>query len=464
VSRLVVLLAALVLLLAPTPALAADVGLPFFGLFMHNHDTAAVARAAEAGAGTAMVEVHWRDLQPYLRADGGWEPGPTAALDARFANVARAGLRPVAVVGWAPFWAAASERGPLYPGKEAQYLAFVRRLVERYRAAPYGVRHWFLWPEPDAVRAPTKATERASWGDDGAALASLLRSASPAIKAVDPSALVVLGPLAHDWFDDPDGRSPGFNAGGIFRYRFLDDFMGAGGGAALDALAINTYAAFAPGWEAAGDGVDVAAKLAHVRGRLARYGVDLPIVVGEAGLWSAGESVPLSDGDGNVVGTLTPSAEAQARYVPKLFARARAAGAAAVSWFTLDDYDALATKYGLHEAGGAAKPAQAAYRFAAIELNGSPRPVGPESLAVLDGQVERYAFVSLLSWTGVAWATGSGSPRARVAVRGRAYDRAGAEVAPVGHHGDGRPIYELTDDPRYFVRPSYTTMVPMAAR
>ena len=37
---------------------ADDLGLPFFGVFMHNHDPVATARAAAAGAAMATVEVH----------------------------------------------------------------------------------------------------------------------------------------------------------------------------------------------------------------------------------------------------------------------------------------------------------------------------------------------------------------------------------------------------------------------
>jgi hypothetical protein len=414
----------------------------------------------------AAVEVHWADLEPVHRPDGAWDVAATAGLDARFTNVSRNRMLPIGVVGWAPWWAATNTRGPLHPGQEASYVAFLQKLVQRYSQSPYGVHHWMLWPEPDAERSPTKSTERASWGDDGAAFAALMRQAYPAIKQADPTAKVILGPLAHDWFADPDGRTPGFNSGGIFRYRFLDDVLANGGGGTFDALGLNAYLAFASGWESHGSGVDVAAKIDHVRKRLQARGVDVPIVIGESGFWSVGEEVPATDGTGRVIGSLAPSEEVQAAYVAKLYARARDAGAAAAIWFTLDDYDALPTKYGIYAASGAPKLAQPAYRWAAAALGDPRRRVPATWVTAVDGQVESYGSVGLGRWTAVAWATGSLSPRARVAVQpgARAYDRAGKEVASVGAGSDGAQLYDLDASPLYFERTAYVAMVPLVLR
>src|SRR5437870_2209616 len=82
-------------------AAADDLGLPSFGVFMHNHDANAAARAAASGAAMATVEVHWADLEPVHRPDGSWDAAATAGLDARFTNVSRSRMVPVAVVGWA---------------------------------------------------------------------------------------------------------------------------------------------------------------------------------------------------------------------------------------------------------------------------------------------------------------------------------------------------------------------------
>src|SRR5262245_6896135 len=88
------------------PARAAadgDLGLPFVGVFMHNHDAAAVARATAAGADAAAVEVHWADLEPVRKPDGSWDAAATAALDERFTNLSRSRTVAVGVVGWAPW-------------------------------------------------------------------------------------------------------------------------------------------------------------------------------------------------------------------------------------------------------------------------------------------------------------------------------------------------------------------------
>src|SRR5262249_32597747 len=140
---------------------------------------------------------------------------------------------------------------------------------------------------------------RGAWGDTPIAFAAMMRASYDAIKQQDANAVVILGSLAHDWFYDPPsgaadppcgGANPGFNCGGIFRYQFLDQVLDTmlANGASLpfDALGLNTYITFGAGWEMDANrrgapAWDVAAKIDHVRARLARHGVDVPIFVGE---------------------------------------------------------------------------------------------------------------------------------------------------------------------------------------
>src|SRR5439155_5434919 len=105
----------------------------------------------------------------------------------------------------------------------------------------------------DASPISTQFAGRGSWGDDTAAFTSLIRRSYTTIHSADSSAKVILGPLAYDWFYGAPGNcgGPPGNCGGIFRYSFLDDILKGSQSVKgyFDALGINAYIYFAPGWE-----------------------------------------------------------------------------------------------------------------------------------------------------------------------------------------------------------------------
>jgi hypothetical protein len=469
-----------------------DIGLPLFGVTLSTApSTAAPAYAQNVGAGFAVVHIDWTELEPTEPAPGAaLDAAATARLDVQFSELASRGVVPVAGVGGAPPWAAPHRNGPLLPDKKGAYVAFLGKVVDRYKNAPYNVRHWLLWSEADAISTPpAEWSDRGAWADNPAYFADVMRDSYAAVKQRDAGAVVVMGSLAHDWFFDPapgtsapatGGTSPGFNQGGIFRYRFLDDVLDAmllnGGGVAFDALGLNTYITFAPGWESDADrrgvpAVDVAAKISRVRARLAARGLDVPIFVGEAGFWSAGASAFVTNGRGTVLGSLAASPQTQAEYVAKLYARARSAGAAAVTWFALEEVSAT-EKHGLVGDGGTIKPAFQAFNWAARALGTPARSMSPITLlTTVQGSVESYAFSGTGNCTGgpcytiVAWATGSVTPTARVAAAPdlRAYDLTGAPVSAVGTDR-GRYLFDLTASPIFFQRVNYSTLVPLLPR
>jgi hypothetical protein len=308
-------------------------------------------------------------------------------------------MTPVLLVGDAPEWAAPRPRGPLYPDKTHDYVKLMELLVQTLRQPPYNVRYWELWPEPDAMDTIPEAVaarygpaiqKRRAWGDHGAQYAEMLKATCPAITRADPNAIVVLGALAYDWFG---ANCPGFNCGGIFNYAFLDEVLAAGGACCFDVLAFNNYAVFAPGWEEHAGGRDLVAKTNALRERLRRHGVQKPLMVLEAGVWSAGSPVPERMADGQVV-TTAPSAEAQAAYVAKLYARAASLGLLSVSWYSFFDFGADEQR-GLVTEARAAKPAFRAYQAAADWLLGASftRALPSRGIPGAVGELEGYAFV-----------------------------------------------------------------------
>ena len=473
---------------------ARDAGLPLFGVTLGTSPGPnAAGHAQGVGAGFASVHFDWTELEPTQRdpSDPNFlDPGAVARLDALLSDLTSRGIVPVAGVGGAPSWAASHRNGPLYGDKAGAYTAFLTKLVERYKGPPYNVNHWILWSEADAVSTslPPEFQDRGAWADDPAGLADVMRASYAAIKQVDPDAIVIMGPLAHDWFYDPapgttwppnGGSSPGFNWGGIFRYTFLDqvlDRMLSTGGLAFDVLGVNAYITFAPGWERDArrrgrSDVDVAAKISHIQARLARRGVDVPIYVGESGFWSAGTAAYVTDPQGNQIGRLPASQETQAEYVAKLYARARSVGAAAVAWYAIDEIDTT-TEHGLVDANGNGKLAYQAYRWTASVLRTPARGMAPALIKPVLGNVESYAFAGTAGCsaepchTVIAWATGSVSPYARVVAASglRAYNLTGNPVSPIGPDSSGRLLYELTDSPVFFQRVNYSVVVPLSLR
>lgn len=386
---------------APAAQTRTDISPLLMAMYGGYDDPRAMQRVRDAGAAAMRVYVEWNLLQPYEAYNQGdlLEPSARATFERQLRNVVDAGLTPIVLIGEAPSWAAERPRGPLAAGRLPSYVRFVELLVRTYSVAPFNVRYWELWPEPDAIaeipqqvlaRYGEDILKRRAWGDHGAQYAEMLKAVYPAIKRADPSAKVLNGAIAYDWF----GRnSPGFNAGGIFNYRFLEDVINAGGACCFDIVAFNSYAAFAPGWEEHAPGRDIAAKTNYLRERLRRLGVDKPMMVMEVGFWSEGGSVPYRQSDGRIV-LIQPSAETHATYLSKVYIRAATVGLQAVAWYTFRDQGYDADKRGIVTQTLDPKPAFYAYRQLAERLRGGTY-VGPLAVRRLDqgpGEIESYEF------------------------------------------------------------------------
>lgn len=386
---------------APAAASPTDVSALLMGMYGGYDDPRAMQRVREAGASAMRVYVEWNQLQPYEAYNQGdlLEPSARATFERQLRNIVDVGLTPIVLIGEAPAWASERARGPLMPDKLPSYVRFVELLVRTYMQPPFSVRYWELWPEPDAIaeispqvlaRYGDDILKRRAWGDHGAQYAEMLKAVYPAMKRVDASAKVLNGAVAYDWF----GRnSPGFNAGGIFNYSFLEDVIRAGGACCFDIVSFNSYAAFAPGWEERAPGRDIAAKTTYLRDQLRRLGVDKPMMVMEVGFWSEGGAVPYRQSDGGIV-LIQPSAETHATYLSKVYIRAATVGLQAVAWYTFRDQGYDSDKRGIVTEALAPKPAFYAYRQLAEQLRGATY-IGPLVAQRLDqgpGAIEGYEF------------------------------------------------------------------------
>ena len=158
-----------------------------------------IAAAAQMHAALVRVEVPWSTLEPH--AAGQLEPGPLAYTDRLAQDAAAHGIRLVMLVESTPCWASSApariERacqplnvgaaGSWAPRRPADYAAFTAYLAARYGPRLAAIE---VWNEPDQSNEEYFAGPRKA-----ARYAALLRAAYPAIKAADPSVVVLGGSL-----------------------------------------------------------------------------------------------------------------------------------------------------------------------------------------------------------------------------------------------------------------------------
>lgn len=282
-------------------------------------DPAIIAAIREAGATYWRTFLFWDEVEPIRTSPPRYD---WALYDPLFQAADQLGLTVIAEIQGNPAWAADYPGGP--PHDLDTLARFMAAAVERYDGdgvddAPGRpvVRFWELYNEPDNTDG-TLAREGRGWGYWGhapAAYAQMLKRVYPVVKLANPRARVVFGGIAHDAF---------VGEGGPFAPAFLDDVLKAGAGPFFDVMNFHYYPLFATRWAAHGPGI--VGKTVAIRRTLEAHGLDKPIMVTEAGMWSAANPpYPAA----------TPAD--QMRYVPELYTQSLAAGLETVVWFQYDD-------------------------------------------------------------------------------------------------------------------------------
>jgi hypothetical protein len=458
----------------------------FFGLYGWSPDRPIERSSArQAGVGLAQVAVDWSLIEfteaynsLYFGTASGFDYTSINPVDTRIRAVVESGLEPIILIVNPPRWATQVDdtQGPLKSDKIAKYADFVRRLAVRYVGPPYNVGKIVLFPEPDHRQSlpfgcSFDASHRA-WGDQPAQFASMLQQTYPVVKGAVPNTSIILGALAYDFFGGPN--QPGFNSGscGPYNFTFLDDVLAAGGANYVDIFAFNSYAVFGVGWEQqsqANGAYDVAAKTNYLRARFPQIAAK-PTMVLESGVWSdPSVGIPVRNAEGNTV-FVDPSAEWQAGYPAKLFARALSVGLQGVVWYGMRDY-AGDVQRGLLDQLDQPKKSLQGYKQAALRLGGSTFQSTLVPRATASGRAEGYAFA-----TGaggrliVLWAVGDLNAGARVTVDMpggsiRGYDVAGSQQANLSVSGD-QVTLDLTHSPIYLMSgPSQLrNLIPLSPR
>ncbi|HEX6289125.1 MAG TPA: hypothetical protein VFZ66_08030 [Herpetosiphonaceae bacterium] len=323
-----------------------------FGIVMYgNVDQAnGLAQMRAAGARRVTTVIDWGTIEP---AEGvrDW-----SSFDTKVRNAQDAGMSVFALFTGDPAWAWTPDRSATQPDKR---LNFVRAMIRRYDCdgsddAPGGlcVHDWSFYAEPDFYVNYYQDDPgiKGYWGKRGAEYAHMLADVANVVHGEDRGARVMIGGLAYDAFLPPGGTR------GFVR-EFLPIVLATlnsrpgGATAYLDAVAVHYYSIIFP---------SIRDKVFEIRNIMQYYGVGhLPVIVPEAGYWSAPES--------------GSSENQQAQRLVHMYVEALAVGVEHLAWFTVFDSGGGGDSSGLFRGRdlNSPKPAYNAYYALTRELSGA---------------------------------------------------------------------------------------------
>jgi Bacterial Ig domain len=376
--------------------------------------------ALATGAREVRMFLLWRDLEP--DAKGRMAPHLVTAYTDIVARLSAAGVRPNFVFTGSPQWASGSANPNVPPRDVGDYADALARFAALPGIAGHSIAYE-LWNEEDSDEwwAP-KA--------DPAGYAALVKAAAPALRAADPSAQVVLGPLTGSdfpWLEQlyANGIQGSFDAAAVH----LDTACLVTGPATFfrdENKRISQY---------------VFLGVREVLATMRAHGDDKPLRVTEFGWTSTqaagggGPSCERGSSTGLKPSGVTPAD--QATFLAQGYhCLAQEPGIQTATWFTLDDAPTASSPldelrhYGLLTAGGGHKPAWDAFRTIATAgdaLSGQCGDFDGPAITVVTPKVgQSYAGALRIS----ASATDAGGPkRVTFAADGKTIQNFGAGLA-----------------------------------
>ncbi|MDQ1401774.1 MAG: polysaccharide biosynthesis protein PslG [Actinomycetota bacterium] len=172
---------------------------------------------ASTGAKWIRIDVDWASAEPTA---GSYNWAPT---DRVINGAAARGMSVIGLIAYTPAWARPASTNTHYPPTDnANFGRFATAAVNRY--ASKGVHTWELWNEPNLGSFWQPAANAAGY-------TALLKAGYAAVKAADPSSLVLSA-----------GMAPATDSGtSISPVSFIKGIYAAGGKGSFDAVAIHPY-------------------------------------------------------------------------------------------------------------------------------------------------------------------------------------------------------------------------------
>lgn len=426
------------MLYLPILRLSSPAAPTLFGAEIAPNSAASTASTAAAAHATWVRYgvVRWDDVEP-VEGQRNW--AVLKSFERNLQAISAEGLSPVVVVLGAPDWAQhypGVSCGPIAADALDNFASFMGGLVRRYSVPPYNVKYWEIGNEPDVDhRFVAPDSGFGCWGDQndayygGGYYAEMLQQVYPVVKRFDPVAKIMNGGLLLDCNpDNPpviNGQAKDCSSG-----RFLEGILRNGGGAYLDLIAYHAYTYYAPGieWDLehvtwSGSGGVFAGKTDFLRGVMAQYNVNLPLLMNEGGLLchpnQAAQTAPLicpdsTEQDPENNPGYDPYFDAQANYVIRLYSRTGAQKILGSFWYTMNGPGWR--QGGLLTRSGEPRPGYVAYAFLANLLQGKSY-VGQLSSGILEGYAyARRNQVVQIYWTNAQVQTSVNLPTGTVSV------------------------------------------------
>ncbi len=346
-----------------------------FGIETISMPTARVKQLNDLGANwVRYFTFDWSKIEPTRTtpATYDWSQVDEAGLAMAWSS----GMTVIPIVKFTPTWAQKWEGmfcGPPSESALDEFAQFLGAVAARYSQPPFNIHYWEIGNEVDMpYQSSSPDNVFGCWGDwndpyfGGEYYGKALRQVTPAIKAADPQAKVLIGGLLLECDPDnpPEGKDCAIS-------RFLEGVLREGGGPYFDIVSYHSYAAYFVRrineeyyWLNKGMFYD---KIDYINRILNKYGQGgKPLFLTEVSILCDERYPgcdPLSD----------DFLSRQADYVYWAYVRGWAAGLRGVIWFT---YEESAWKSsGLYNQSSP-KPAYYAYKYLSKTLSGASL-VGP---------------------------------------------------------------------------------------
>jgi hypothetical protein len=200
-----------------------------------------------AGAEWVRRDIWWANIEPQK---GNYNWARMRTIEEEFLLAASRDMRVIVMVRGTPSWAQADYPynrpcGRIRQSELGAFAAFMRALVERYSNAPYFVRYWEIWNEPDVdpVFIGSGNEWMGCWGDiddpyyGGETYAEMLKVVYPEVKAANPEAQLLVGGLLLDC--DPI-HIPSYREE-CDASKFMEGILLGGGGPYFDGISFHAY-------------------------------------------------------------------------------------------------------------------------------------------------------------------------------------------------------------------------------
>lgn len=335
---------------------------------------------------------NWKAIEPNDVSPSSYNWG--AVNEHHLRDAAAAGFSIVATVKFTPYWAQSivdSQSVQCSPIKEdaatlADFREFITALVNRYKVAPYNIKYWQFWNEPDLAPSVLIATGDlynslyGCWGDDndayygGEKYGRFLSVFAQAVKAADPQAKVTNGGMLLSC--NPD-ENPTNCRNGKFFEGTLRGLLSSNGLPYLDYVSFHVYGhwygnlSLDEGWGGFQDGGVLLGKIKFLRQVMSDYNVNplKPLIITEAGLMCRRPDTAQPLPSGKKCSDAVPPPEYeddQAEYVVWIYVRSIAEGISGVMWYQLNYMPYR--HVGLLYVNGSPKPAYNAYQYMVSQL------------------------------------------------------------------------------------------------